>query len=210
MNYISKDILFLLALQLDLPDMMNFCRINKRIYNSIYQKNYIWNWKLKEEFPNCNDSLLQKTPKNTYILIYNLRSLICKFNLNYSTEELYFSKILHLGGYIIKKIPKEIVFLINLKRLNLSACMLEKIPKEICSLIDLKYLDLSYNLIKEIPKELCSLINLKYLNLSYNLIEEISSMSTLVNLKLLRINNNPIKSISLEIYTLPNLEKLIQ
>lgn len=50
MDKLPSDILFTLSTYLELPDLLKFCSINKKIYSTIYQKDNIWYYKLEKEF----------------------------------------------------------------------------------------------------------------------------------------------------------------
>ena len=105
---LTKDTLFSIAIHLDLPDLLNFCKSSKRI-NDI--SNNIWYYKLNEEFPGYQ---LTGTPKQTY-------------------QTLYYTKLkddLKFKGTISK--------LLNSNELYLSNNQMETLPKEIGSLTKLK------------------------------------------------------------------------
>jgi len=134
MNKLSKDVLFMIALELDLPDLLNFCKSDEIIDKLVCQKNDIWYYKLKE-FPNWKEFKIEKDLKGIYETLYGLKVVqnflkdIPKYN-KYSLLELY-----------------------NLRELYLSYNQLTEIPKELGNLTDLQELDLSYNNLTEIPKE---------------------------------------------------------
>ena len=56
MEKLEKDQLFLLALELDLPELISFCQTNKRINNLICKRNDIWLYKLNKEFSDYRNS----------------------------------------------------------------------------------------------------------------------------------------------------------
>ena len=187
MKRVSKDVLFSIAMQMDLPNLLRFCSSSKNINELICQRNDIWYQKIHNEFPKYSESLKQKTPRETYILLYKLSILIQKLNLNFSMEKLYNSKIISLSFENIYEIPKEIGALVNVEDLYLSFNNITKIPKEISSLVNLEILDLKHNLIKEIPKELGSMIKLRSLLLQNNYEVVIpNEVSSLPNLTIFR------------------------
>ncbi len=51
MEKLEKDQLFLLATELDLPELLSFCSSSKRINDLICKRNDIWLYKLNKEFP---------------------------------------------------------------------------------------------------------------------------------------------------------------
>ena len=83
MKKLSKDALFSIAIELNLPDLL---RSSSRINNLICKRNDIWNYKLKN---NHHESLKQSTPRETYTLLYKLTVLKEKLKLTYSIVDLY-------------------------------------------------------------------------------------------------------------------------
>jgi len=71
MDKLEKDQLFLLALELDLPELLSFCDSSKRINELICKRNDIWYYKLNKEFPNWKDFRFNASPKKIYILLKN-------------------------------------------------------------------------------------------------------------------------------------------
>jgi hypothetical protein len=51
MEKLSKNELFLFAVELDYPDLVNFCLTNKKINEKICRNEEFWFYKLKKEFP---------------------------------------------------------------------------------------------------------------------------------------------------------------
>ena len=172
-NELPKDALFSLGLQLNLPDLLNFCSSHPRIDRLVCQQNDIWNVKLNREFPNYNSMFRKDTPRQTYTLLYDLTNLKNKLGLKESIEEIYQMKRLSLTYNQIKEIPKEIGQLHNLQILDLAENQIKEIPKQLTQLHNLQTLYLYKNQIKEIPKELTQLHNLQGLYLYKNQIKEI-------------------------------------
>jgi hypothetical protein len=73
MENLDKDALFSIALQMDLPELINFCKANKYINEKICNNNYIWFNKLKKDFDFVFDDYLNPEDfKKAYKLIYSL------------------------------------------------------------------------------------------------------------------------------------------
>ena len=83
---LSNDLLFSLAIHLDLCDLLKFCSVNKRINNAICKKDNIWLYKLNIEFPNWRELKLAiniwnpitlfpiiraKSVRDIYIILYH-------------------------------------------------------------------------------------------------------------------------------------------
>jgi len=66
MENINRDELFQIAIMLDLPDLLSFCKSSKRINKTICQKDNIWLYKLNNEFPNYKN-IKNKNYKELYI-----------------------------------------------------------------------------------------------------------------------------------------------
>jgi len=91
--------------------------------------------------------------------------------LKYILEKQVNLTILELDSFYFSKIPKEVVNLINLKKLTLSGNNLKELPKEIGYLNDLTDLDVSSNQIILLPEEIQNLVHLRTLNLLGNPLE---------------------------------------
>ena len=83
MEALPSDILFSLAIHLDLPDLLQFCSSSNRINNILCKREPIWRYKLQQDFLNdlTNFASLSKTPKELYILLWKLRDLKQQLNL---------------------------------------------------------------------------------------------------------------------------------
>ena len=64
---LPKDVLYSMAISMDLPELLKFCRTNSRIYQ-ICSSNDIWLHKLNKEFPNQYTGVF--TPKDAYVILY--------------------------------------------------------------------------------------------------------------------------------------------
>ena len=72
MEKLNKDELFTLALRLDLPDLLNFCSVNKYIDKSICKRDDIWIYKLRKDFPDYKNLKVEKSFKDLYKILYSL------------------------------------------------------------------------------------------------------------------------------------------
>ncbi len=183
MEYLPTDSLFSIALELDLPELLKWCSTSTSINNRICNRNNIWNWKLKQQFPKYDKSLKRNTPKETYSFLYKLNKIRETFDIQISLKDLFNIKYINRVYKDINEIPKEIEVLVNLESLEIYGSDINKIPKEIGKLVNLERLDLRKNNIREIPKE----------------------VSNLKKLKILLLSNNPIRELPKFINTLPSL-----
>ena len=183
----------------------NYYLLNKSLYKSIImvEKGAYWKDKYNNFFKRLDKEYLilngDYNWKQEYIGIMGFN---CWSKIDNGGK-------LNLISLNLRKIPKEIGNLINLKYLQINDNQIEEIPKEIGNLINLRGLNLSYNKIKEIPKELGNLINLRFLYLSSNQIKLIpKELGNLINLKELHFYDNQIKEIPRKLGNLINLEML--
>jgi hypothetical protein len=81
---LNKDELYLLALELDLPDLIRFCKTSKKINEKVCRSNEIWIHKLKEDFKiTYSRRRYNLEPKKLYILLYKLKDGILEGILDY-------------------------------------------------------------------------------------------------------------------------------
>ena len=84
---LPKDLLFKLALELSLPDLLSFCS-NERVNQLVCQQKDIWLAKLKQDF-GVDYQMLKTDPRENYELLYGLIELKRKWNLKQDIYELY-------------------------------------------------------------------------------------------------------------------------
>ena len=233
---LPKDALFLLALELDVPDLLNLCSSISKIDELICQKKDIWLRKLqpfysstreiladfdslsgthKLSLPNSTNKDILRDTKGIYSLLYSL-NVVKQFYLKInhvdkdrSLIEIYNFEGLNLADYKIEVIPKELGDLINLRYLYLNSNKIKELPSSFSNLINLKQLYLYKNQITEIPKEIFNIANLQVLSLSDNQIKEIpKELGDLINLQVLFLRSNQIKELPEELGALKDLREL--
>ena len=133
MNKLGKDELFSIAIMLDLPDLLAFCKSDERINQLICKKEYIWRTKLNKEFPDWKSFNLDKTLEESYKFLYQLK-VVQKFlkekaNKGYSLTELYNLQSLDLSNNQLTEIPD--LNLPNLQQLWLDDNRLTEIPEKL-------------------------------------------------------------------------------
>ena len=72
LEQLPKDVLIEIALNLDAPNLINFCKIQKRQNQAICQNEHFWRQKLLKDYPNYESILSGKWKKfrNKYIRMY--------------------------------------------------------------------------------------------------------------------------------------------
>ena len=202
MDELSRDALFSIAVMLDLPDLLSFCKSSDRINDLICKKKDIWYRKLRDDF-SYNQTV--DDPREYYEGLW----LKDKLNFKGTVEELLSASHLNLVYHELKELPKEIGNLKNLKTLILRYNQLTKLPKEIGKLKNLEKLDISFNRLKELPDEIEDLENLELLYLNNNKITKLpKEIGELKNLKELILTTNLLTEIPKEIGDMEKLEKL--
>lgn len=204
---LNNDEIYLIAMKLNLKDVLTLRLSNKRINKLICDRYIIWFKKLSKDFPNYPRTLKRKNNKETYIFLHGLLQIKKKLNIDFTLEKIFNTEILNLFDKNISEIPQEINILSNLKILYLGFNNLENISKSLCKLPVLSVLYLNSNKIKKIPKEITNLTNLEKLVLIDNEIKEIpKEIYKLSKLKELWLSGNKIEEIPKEIKkSLPDL-----
>lgn len=225
---LSNDILFSLAIQLDLDDLLRFCLSSKKINDAICNKDNVWLYKLNKEFPNWQElkgDLNIKNPitlfpiieakslKDIYVTLYywNIFTVLKKkLKIENDIYKIYTLKMSFLGNTELIEIPKQIGKLINLRELYLGRNKLKEIPKEIGKLINLEVLGLNHNELTTIPIETKNLKKLRVLNLSYNKLTKLpKEIALLTNLKELYLSSEQMKLIPVEITNVKHISIII-
>ena len=116
METLPSDILFSLAIHLDLPDLLQFCSSSNRINNILCKREPIWRYKLKQDFSNdmTNFASLSKIPKELYILFWNLRDIKRQLKLEQDLFAIYNLEDLNLNSQNLTKLPSSLTVVSNL------------------------------------------------------------------------------------------------
>ena len=145
---LSKDILFKIALELDLPALVNWCQTNKEINLKVCRNENVWVHKLNRDFPDHNLLKVQFSIRKKYKLLYALLVLKNKLKLKESIYDLYSLQELYLSYNQLTELPKEIGQLENLQILNLYNNRLRELPKEIGQLRNLQFIHFFIEILK--------------------------------------------------------------
>ena len=199
METASKDVLFTIAMELDLPDLLRWCSSNSRINQDVCQNDNVWKSKLLKDYPDYEEFNLNRSLRETYVFMYQLSYIKKLLNANESLHNIFTRKELNLSG---KKLKKVLAFdLLNFESLDLSNNILTQVPA--FNLPNLKYLYLNNNLLTKITK--FNLPNLQTLDLSHNRLITIPAFD-LPKLETLLLYDNQLGV--LPKFNLPNLQYL--
>jgi Leucine-rich repeat (LRR) protein len=224
----TREELLLIALHLDIPDILKLCKTSKIVNKKLCQNADFWRRIILRDFPDFKfETLLPELnslfPKDVYTLLYTIKVWKLEMNVN----ELYFAKEIELDERDIHIIPDNLK-LPHLERLNLDNNHIKNIPtnsyfpkltelrlssneinkfptfSNFSKLIELR---LGGNNIIEIPQDLY-IPNLKMLHLSYNKIITIPTNLNLPKLENIVLSYNEITSIPEKFPILSNLKEM--
>ena len=188
MERLSSDVLFRLAIDLDLPSILRLCSSNKQINDKLCRRDAIWNYKLKTEFPiEVKENWLEGSPKERYTILYKLEKVREVFKMEkQSLRYIFETERIYQDNKGIVEIPKEIDVLKNLKTLSLNDNNIQYVPELPLSLKDLRMSD---NNLTKIPKSIKNLPKLKNLELEVNNITKIEKLPESLEIMTLHSNN---------------------
>jgi hypothetical protein len=75
MDVASKDVLFAIAMDLDLPSLLRWCESNSKINRDVCQNNDVWRSKLLKDFPDYLKFELNRSLK-VFMKYFSRRKLI--------------------------------------------------------------------------------------------------------------------------------------
>ena len=203
METASKDVLFTIALDSELPDLLRWCMSSKKIYQKICGNDDVWRAKLLKDYPEYQELdlsfLSPPSLKEKYIFMYQLDYIKELLNTLETLKDIFLRKDLNLTNKNLKKIP--FFNLPDLQVLYLNNNQLTEVPS--FNFPNLQYLDLNNNQLTEVPS--FNLPNLQYLYLQNNQLTEIPSFN-LPNLRELSLSGNQLTEVPS--FNLPNLKYL--
>ena len=88
MEKLNRDELFRLAIEMDLPSLINFCNSNKRINDLVCKRKDIWLYKLNKEFPQYK-TLESKNFKKLYQELYDINKYVKSGSKHLNLYEIY-------------------------------------------------------------------------------------------------------------------------
>lgn len=199
METASKDVLFTIAMDLELPSLLRWCQSGSRIQKDVCNNSNVWRSKLLRDYPDYEKLDLKKSLKETYIFMYQLSLIKKLLNTEESLYDIFLKTKIDLSGKILKKIPA--FDLPNLKLLFLSRNNLTEIPT--FNLPNVEQLWLNHNQLTKIPP--FNFPKLETVDLSHNKLKEGPIFNSL-NLEHVFLGNNELTE--MPISNLPNLRAL--
>ena len=199
MDTASKDVLFTIAMNLELPSLLRWCQSNSRIQKHVCNNDDVWRRKLLMHYPDYEKFNLNRSLKETYVFVYQLSYIKSLLQSEESLYDIFLKKKINLNRKELKRIPS--FDLPNLDTLELSYNKLTEVPQ--FSLPNLRYLYLDNNQLVKVPN--FSLPELEKLDLHNNQLNEVPPFD-LPKLSSLILASNKLKEIP--IFNLPNLQTI--
>lgn len=232
MDIFDENVIFNLAIEMDTPDMLNWCYSNKRINRLLCQKDNIWIYKLDKDFPYWRNLKTVKKYKDIYFMLPKIEKMYEEYVSEGKNKEdiIIFYNDSKLDIY--DDVSKDINLLENLRRLNVDTPTqsdlqkvltlsnlthimifngrnLKYLPKEIGNMKNLESLSITNHNFETLPKEIGELNNLKYLWLHTGKLRELPrEIGNLTNLQNLTLDTNQLTTLPEEIGKLKNLVTL--
>ena len=83
-----------IALEMNLPDLVNFCAQSRHILDNVCLKDRFWLVKLEKDFPGY--PMVRASPSENYVLLYQLTRLAKKHNWKGHRNFLSYSKLISI------------------------------------------------------------------------------------------------------------------
>ena len=203
METASKDVLFTVAMKLDLPNLLRWCSTSSRINRDVCNNDNLWRAKLLKDYPDGYPDYQIFNMKNSlremYIFLYQLSWIKKVLQTNESIYDIFLKEKIHLSRKGLKKLPA--FDLPNLQSLSLYGNQLIEVPD--FNLPRLQSLSLEYNQLTAVPA--FHLPKLQILFLNHNQLTEVPAFD-LPNLQQLYLSNNQLTEVPA--FDLPNLQRL--
>ena len=203
METASKDVLFTIALNLRLPDLLRWCSSNSKINRDVCNNDNVWRSKLLKDYPDIEIFQLNKSLRETYVFLYQLTYIKELLNSNESIHNIFIRKSLNLSQKGLKKVPA--FDLPNLQELELVKNKLTSVPT--FNLPNLRILELGGNSLTKVVN--FNLPKLQHLHLYNNQITEVPAFH-LPKLQVLSLFGNKLRKVpdfqlpALQLLTLHN------
>ena len=103
MDTASKDVLFTIAMDLDLPSLLRWCQSNSKINRAVCNNLDIWRSKLLRDYAGYEKFDLNKSLKEIYVFLYQLSLIQEMLDTEESLYDIFIKKKLHLSSKGLKK-----------------------------------------------------------------------------------------------------------
>ena len=147
METASKDVLFTIAMDLDLPSLLRWCSSSLRINKDVCLNDNVWRSKLLTDYPDYEKFKLNRSLRETYVFLYQLSYIKKLLKTDESLYDIFLRKELNLSGKGLEKVPA--FDLPNLERLDLYNNRLTEV--QAFHLPNLQILDLHNNQLTQVP-----------------------------------------------------------
>jgi Leucine-rich repeat (LRR) protein len=141
MDSSSKDVLFTIAMNLELPALLNWCKSNSRINRDVCQNEHVWRNKLLREYPDYGKFKLNRSLREIYVFMYQLSLIKKLLNTDKSLYDIFLMKELNLSSKELTKVPA--FDLPNLEALMLGNNKLTQIPSFNLPKLKILYVDIN-------------------------------------------------------------------
>ncbi len=185
METFPKDVLFTLALELDIHSLLKWCSSNSRINEKICNNPDVWRNKLLNEYPDYQNFQLNISFKEIYKFLYQLSLVKKLIHTKETLHDIYLRDYISLSYGKLTNVPS--FNLSNLEYLYLNNNLLSTIPE--FNLPNLKVLSLHSNSLTSVPE--FNFPKLHTLYLYGNLLTNIPVFN-LPSIVYFYLNNNPL------------------
>ena len=207
METASKDVLFKIALDSELPALLNWCVSSKKFKEKVCNNDDVWRAKLLKDYPEYKEldlsflspSSLFPLSREKYVFMYQLDYIKKLLNTKKSLKDIFLKKELELSNKNLARIPS--LNLPNLEELYVEYNQLTEVPN--FNLPSLHFLNLNNNKLREIPK--FNFPSLQNLSLDNNQLTKVPNFN-LPSLEVLYLDNNQLTEVP--IFNLPSLLEL--
>ena len=105
METASKDVLFTIAIDLELPELLRWCASSKRIYKYVCGNNDMWRAKLLKDYPDYEMFKLNQSLREIYVFMYQLSYIKELLNTEETLFDIFQRKEINLSQKGLKKVP---------------------------------------------------------------------------------------------------------
>jgi hypothetical protein len=167
---------------------------------------------VEKPYLHLQDKGLSKLPQNINTLLVKEIILTGNNFTEFPAEVLNMPQLeeLLIGHNPVTKLPDNLEFLKNLKRLSINATQIKEFPSDLSALESLETIGLDHNEFKKVPEPILTIPNLKRLGLNNNKLTDLKFIDErLEGLESIYLYSNELKQIDCEIENLKSLKELL-